>query len=178
MIIVDITDQEDEIRQVANQRWNQIKQSGDQRMKDERRFYRGILRSVATEVAAIEILNYTEGVDLVWDASDGPGRPDIILGDYQIDVKHLNENTRNASIEYWDNTLQKKAGWTLMVIEGQGVGWKFNLCGYYQYSDLEYQPLHAASNVHTRPFWLINEGELHPDLSDTRTSSVRPPIWT
>jgi hypothetical protein len=64
-----------------------------------------------------------------------------------------------------------------MVIEGQGVGWKFNLCGYYQYSDLEYAPLNAASNVHTRPFWLINEGELHPDLSDTRTSSVRPPIW-
>ena len=107
MIIVDITSSEDEIRKVANERWNQIKRSGDQRMKDERRFYRGILRSVATEVAAVEILNYTEGIDLVWDSSDGPGRPDIIIGDHQIDVKHLNENTRNASIEYWDTTLEK-----------------------------------------------------------------------
>lgn len=178
MIIVDITDQEDRVRETALERYHKIKKSGDQRMKDERRFYRNILKSVATEVAAVEILNYTEALDLVWDSSDGPGRPDIIIGDHQIDVKHLNENTRNASIEYWDNTLQKKNGWTLMVIEGQGVGWKFNLSGYYQYSDLEYQPIHAASNVHTRPFWLINEGELHPDLMDTRTSAVRPPIWT
>jgi hypothetical protein len=173
MIIVDITDQEDRVREVANARFKQIKESGDQRMKDERRFYRGILRSVATEVAAVEILRYTEDVDLRWDSSDGPGLPDIVIGDYLIDVKYLNENTRNASIEYWETTLHKKRDWTLMVIEGQGVGWKFNLCGYYQYADLQNQPIQAASHVHTRPFWLINEHELSPDLADTRNSSVR-----
>jgi hypothetical protein len=177
MIIVDITDQEDRIRETALERYHKIKRSGDQRMKDEHRFYRGILRSVATEVAAVEILNETEGIDLVWDSSDGPGRPDIIMGDYQIDVKHLNENTRNASIEYWESSLHKKQNWTLMVIEGQGVGWKFNLVGYYNYADLQHQPIHAASKVHTRPFWLLNEGELLLDLSDTRTSTVRQPNW-
>lgn len=173
MIIVDVTRNEDEIREVANARFKQIKESGDQRMKDERRFYRGILRSVATEVAAVEILRYTEDLDIRWDSSDGPGLPDIVLGDHLIDVKYLNENTRNASIEYWESTLHKKQDWTLMVIEGQGVGWKFNLCGYYNYSDLQHQPIHAASNVHTRPFWLINEGELFQNLSDTRSSYPR-----
>jgi len=173
MIIVDVTRNEDEIRDVANARFKQIKESGDQRMKDERRFYRGILRSVATEVAAVEILRYTEDLDIRWDSSDGPGLPDIVLGDHLIDVKYLNENTRNASIEYWESTLHKKQDWTLMVIEGQGVGWKFNLCGYYNYADLQHQPIHAASNVHTRPFWLINEGELFQNLSDTRTSYPR-----
>jgi hypothetical protein len=172
MIIVDITADEDRVREVANARYVQIKESGDQRMKDERRFYRGILRSVATEVAAVKILQYTESVDLVWDSSDAPGRPDIVMGDHLIDVKYLNENTRNASIEYWDNTLDKKQRWTLMVIEGQGVGWKFNLCGYYQYRDLQHQPIQAASRVHTRPFWLINEGELQQQIPDT--PSIRP----
>ena len=173
MIIVDITRNEDEVREVANARFKQIKESGDQRMKDERRFYRGILRSVATEVAAVEILRYTEGVDLQWDSSDGPGRPDIVMGDHLIDVKYLNENTRNASIEYWHTTLLTKHKWTLMVIEGQGVGWKFNLCGYYQYRDLKLQSIHPASHVHTRPFWLINEGELQRQLPDTPSSRPR-----
>jgi hypothetical protein len=172
MIIVDITADEDRVREVANARYVQIKESGDQRMKDERRFYRGILRSVATEVAAVKILQYTEAVDLVWDSSDAPGRPDIVIGDHLIDVKYLNENTRNASVEYWESTLEKKQRWTLMVIEGQGVGWKFNLCGYYQYRDLQHQPIHAASHVHTRPFWLINEGELQKQIPDT--PSIRP----
>lgn len=173
MIIVDITRNEDEVREVANARFKQIKESGDQRMKDERRFYRGILRSVATEVAAVEILRYTEDVDLQWDSSDGPGRPDIVMGDHLIDVKYLNENTRNASIEYWHTTLLTKHNWTLMVIEGQGVGWKFNLCGYYQYRDLQHQPIQPASHVHTRPFWLINEGELQKQLPDTPSNPPR-----
>lgn len=173
MIIVDVSEHEDRIREVSNVRFRQIKDAGGQRMKDERRFYRGILRSVASEVAAVEILRYTDDVDLRWDSSDGPGLPDIIMGDHLIDVKYLNENTRNASIEYWETTLHSKKDWTLMVIEGQGVGWKFNLCGYYPYSDLQHQPTNAASHVHTRPFWLIHEGELSPALSDTRTSAVR-----
>ena len=177
MIIVDITADEDQVREVANARFKQIKQSGDQRMKDERRFYRGILRSVATEVAAVKILQYTEAVDLKWDSSDGPGRPDVVMGEHLIDVKYLNENTRNASIEYWESTLHTKANWTLMVIEGQGVGWKFNLCGYYQYRDLENQPLHAASHVHTRPFWLINEGKLHKQLPDAPYFGQRSDPW-
>ena len=173
MIIVDVTDQEDRIREIALERYHAIKRSGDQRMKDENRFYRGILRSVATEAAAVEILRYTEDVDLTWDSSDGPGLPDIVMGDHLIDVKYLNENTRNASIEYWENTLQSKRDWTLMVIEGQGVGWKFNLCGYYPYQDLQHHATHAASHVHSRPFWLIHEGELSPQLADTRTSAIR-----
>lgn len=177
MIIVDITADEDRVRKVANARFKQIKESGDQRMKDERRFYRGILRSVATEVAAVKILQYTEAVDLKWDSSDGPGRPDIVMGDHLIDVKYLNENTRNASIEYWESTLHTKANWTLMVIEGQGVGWKFNLCGYYQYRDLQHQGLHAASHVHTRPFWLINEGELQKQLPDAPSYPIRENSW-
>jgi len=170
MIIVDVSYAEEEIREIASVRYNQIKDAGDQRMKDDRRFFRGVLRSVATEYAGVEILEMTLNINdaVTYYTHDEPGSPDIVVGDYKIDVKHLNENTRNASIEHWESTLEKKRDWSLMVIEGQGVGWKFGLCGYYAYSDLRHQPLHEASKVHSRPFWLINEGELLPELSDTR----------
>jgi hypothetical protein len=178
MIIVDVSYGEEEIRAVAAVRYTQIKDSGDQRMKDDRRFFRGVLRSVATEYAAVDILEMTLNINeqIKYFTHDKPGSPDIVVGDINIDVKHLNENTRNASIEHWESTLDKKQDWSLMVIEGQGVGWKFGLCGYYAYSDLKHQPLREASKVHSRPFWLINEGELLPELSDTRLIP-KPSAW-
>jgi len=166
-MIVDVSKDEEQIREVANYRFKDIQDNGRQRMKDERRFYRSCLRSTATEVAAIEILKMSGYPNLTWDSSDALGLPDIVLGDHLIDVKHLNENTRNASIEYWENTLHKKQNWTLMIIEGQGVGWKFNLCGYYRFLDLQHKTPNPASHVHSRPYWLLNENELYKELSDT-----------
>jgi hypothetical protein len=166
-MIVDVSKDEEQIRDVANARFNEMKTNGTQRTKDLLRFYRYCLRSTATELAAVEILKLSGYPDLTWDTSDAPGLPDIVTGDLIIDVKHLNENTRNASIEYWDNTLNKKKDWVLMVIEGQGVGWKFNLCGYYKFWDLQHKTPNPASFMHTRPYWLLNEKELYKELSDT-----------
>jgi hypothetical protein len=166
-MIVDVSKDEEQIRDVANARFNEMKTNGTQRTKDLLRFYRYCLRSTATELAAVEILKLSGYPDLTWDTSDAAGLPDIVTGDLIIDVKHLNENTRNASIEYWENTLHKKQDWTLMIIEGQGVGWKFNLCGYYRFLDLQHKTPNPASHVHSRPYWLLNENELYKELSDT-----------
>ncbi len=158
--LIDVADHENLIRQEAWTRYQRAQTNRDENNHNKGAARSRHLRGVAAEVAARVQL----GIDPYGVLDDAIGQPDIIHNGITYDVKSVTLEKPLLSVKYYDGVLERRNDWVIMVMQYEGIGWRFRHLADIQYKSLQHLDTKPGYN-HTSRYWQIDLG---PKENDTR----------